>query len=1049
MKHTYYKLSIVVPGQALSRGIKPAASTRSGLLRTASIAAFAMVSAHAAPLFAPGDPIFAYDLDTAAGSTGGVIFPAVSYPAGEPPANAIDGNAGNKYLNFGKYGAGIIVTPASPAAAQSLVLTTANDSSGRDPASYIIFGSNSAITSVDNSNGFADNWTYIAQGALSLPAGRLATASPVNFSNSTSYSSYWIVFPTLKSVGTVDSMQIGEIQLFTGAGGTGSAVFAPGNTTRSTGWNSSLAGGEFVSRVIDGNPTTKYLNFGENNSGFFVVPASGRSIAQSFQLTTANDSDVRDPATWQLHGQGLDGIWVLIDSGSVSLPTARGTAGPIVPVNNPTEKVCTAYRMTFPTVRNATSANSMQVAEAQLFGIILPAVDTDNDLMDDNWENSYGLIVGVDDSGLDTLDGDESTNLQEYRRGTLPNNPDTDGDGLWDGYETEGGTFVSATNTGTNPLGFDSDSDTYGDGYEVAKGTNPNSAASVPTITWDVTPGAAGAGDGLITGGSGTWDNLVTANWTSDSGANNILWTNGGPQVSAIFGGVSGTVTLAGSVEADRVVVNSDGYLFEGDSLTLGSAALGTTSPIVNIATGTTGMAQVLGGTLGFTKLGNGTLRLTGAASNTYTGTTLLKGLGKIVLAKDAGRIAIPGNVSLDSSGFTPNNSGLVLAGNEQIADTGVLSWVGLADTYFRLNGFRETIAGLDSTDEGGARFAVIENRGINDVVDYPGGELIINTSGSNSYFYNGSIRNVDGGTLGGTVAITKGGTGTQVLAGNMSYSGATTVLGGTLQLNNNLPNSYVTVETGGTLAGTATVTPGLTVKAGGILSPGTTGSGTVTAGTTLLTGTYLCQIDGANSDRLTVNGDLDITDAALELVTVNPPTANVYVLASHSGGLNGTFSVTGVPAGYSVDYNAGTGQIRLVKDGFSAWALLNGLSGTDTEDFDNDGLDDGVEYVLGTDPLTSSSNDPAAPVGAVEGDNFTFTFRRDRAAMTADISLAIEVGTDLGNFGFTYVVGTDTANSTAGVTVTDNGTYDTVKLTIARAPDDTKFARLRVTVAE
>lgn len=1033
----------------MSRGIQPAASTRSGLLRTAGMAALAMVSAHAAPLFAPGDPVFAYDLDTAGGSTGGVTFPAVNYPGSESPAQAIDGSSGTKYLNFSKYSAGIIVTPTTAAVAQSLVLTTANDSQERDPSSYIIFGTNQPITSADKSNGFSDNWTFIAQGTLSLPSARQTTAAAVNFTNTTSYSSYWIVFPTTRDNIGNNLMQVAEIQLFTGAGGTGSPVFAPGNTTRCTGWNSLVAGGEFVSRVIDGNPTTKYLNFGENNSGFFVVPASGRSIVQSFQLTTANDADVRDPATWELHGQGLDGIWVLIDSGSGTLPTARGTAGPVVPVNNPTEKVCTAYRMTFPTVRNTAGANSMQVAEAQLFGIILPAVDVDNDLMDDNWETTYGLAVGVDDSGLDTLDGDQSSNLQEYRRGTLPNNPDTDGDGLWDGYETEGGTFVSATNTGTNPLAFDSDNDTYGDGYEVTKGTNPNSAASVPTITWDVTPGAAGAGDSLITGGSGTWDNQITANWTSDGGANNILWTNGGPRVSAIFGGVSGTVTLAGSVEADRVIVNSDGYLFGGDALTLGSVALGTTSPIVNISTGSTVMTQVIGGNLGFTKQGNGTLRITGAASNTYTGTTLLKGLGKIVLAKDAGQIAIPGNVILDSSGFTPNNSGLVLAGDEQIADTGVLSWVGLADTYFRLNGFTETVAGLDSTDEGGARFAVIENRGNTDVVDYPQGRLIVNVSGSNSYFYNGNIRDIDGGTLGGTVAITKSGTGTQVLAGNMSYSGSTTVLGGKLQLNNNLPNSYVTVESGGTLAGAATVTPGLTVTAGGTLSPGTTGTGTLTAGNTLIDGTYVCQIDGGNSDRLTVNGSLDITDAALQLVIVNPPTANVYILASHTGSLDGTFSVTGVPAGYSVDYNVGTSQIRLVKDGFSAWAHLNGLSGTDTDDFDNDGLADGVEYVLGTSPLTPSSSDPAAPVGAVAGDDFTFTFRRDHAAMTPDISLAIEVGTDPGNFGFTYVVGADTATSTAGVTVTDNGTYDTVTLTIARAPDDAKFARLRVTVAE
>lgn len=1028
----------------MALGIQPAASTRSGLLRTACIAALAMVSAHAAPLFTPGDPVFAYDLDTAGGATGGVTFPAVNYPGAESPAQAIDGSSGTKYLNFSKYSAGIIVTPAAAVAARSLVLTTANDSQERDPASYIIFGTNQPVTSADKSNGFSDNWTFIAQGTLSLPSSRQTAAAAVNFANTTSYSSYWIVFPTTRDNVGNNLMQVAEIQLFTGTGGTGSAVFAPGNPTLATGWNSAVANGEFVTRVIDGNGTTKYLNFGENNSGFFVVPGTGRSIVSSFQLTTANDSDVRDPATWQLHGQGLDGIWVLIDSGSVTLPAARGTAGPVVTVNNPAEKICTAYRMTFPTVRNAASANSMQVAEAQLFGIILPAVDVDNDLMDDNWEVLYGLTVGDDDSAGDTLDSDGSTNLDEYRRGTIPTNPDTDGDGLVDGVESDTGTFVSAANTGSKPLSTDSDSDSYGDGYEVTKGTDPNVAGSVPTIVWDITPGTAGAGDSLITGGTGTWENLGSANWTTDLGANNVEWDNSGQRVAAIFGDVAGTVTLAGPVSADRVIVNSAGYVFGGDSLTLGASA-----PIIDIATGTTEMSQVIAGTGGFTKLGNGTLRLTGAASNTYTGTTSLKGIGKIVLAKDPGQIAIPGNVFLDSFSFTVNNSGLVLGGDEQIADTAIVTWanVGQADTYFRLNGHIETIGGLVS--DGVGNFVVIENRGLGDATVYPGGELVVNTAGSNSYFYNGNIRDIDGGTPDGNVAITKSGTGTQVLAGNMSYSGSTTVLGGTLQLNNNLTNSYVTVETGGTLAGTATVTPGLTVNAGGNLSPGTTGPGTLTAGSARIDGTYLCQIDGANSDRLTVNGSLDITDAALQLMIVNAPTANVYILASYTGALDGTFSVTGVPAGYSVDYDAGTSQIKLVKDGFSAWAILNGLSGTDTDDFDNDGLADGVEYVLGTSPLTSSSSDPAAPVGAVAGDDFTFTFRRDHAAMTPDITLAIDVGTDPGNFGFTYVVGTDTATSTAGVTVTDSGTHDIVTLTIARAPDDAKFARLRVTVAE
>jgi autotransporter-associated beta strand protein len=1006
-------------------------------LRTAGLAALASVAAEAAPLLAPGDPVFAYDLDTLGGNTGSTTYIAVDYPPAESPAQAIDGSSGTKYLNRSKHSAGIIVTPATAAAAQSMVLTTANDSAERDPSSYIILGSNQPITSTDRSNGFNDHWTFIAQGTLSLPAARLTTAAAINFTNTTSYSSYWIVFPTVKDAAGNNLMQIAEIQLHTGAGGTGDPIFSPGNPALCTGWNSSVANGEFVTRVVDGNPTTKYLNFGENNSGFFVVPGSGRSIVESFQLTTANDSDVRDPATWELHGRGVDGIWSLIDSGSVALPTTRGTAGPVVVVNNPGAKVCTSYRMTFPTVRNAAGANSMQVAEAQLFGIILPTKDTDSDQMDDDWELLHGLTVGVNDSAEDVLDQDGSSNLQEFRRGTLPNNPDTDGDDLLDGDETGTGVFVDDSDTGTNPLNPDTDGDTYRDGYEVAKGTNPNAAASVPTILWDTAPGAAGPGDSLITGGGGVWDDQTTANWTIDNGANNVPWNNAGPRLAAIFGGTAGTVTLTGPIQADRVIVSSAGYVFNGDPLTLGPA-----DPIIDTAAGITEMAQVIAGTAGFTKQGNGTLRLTGQ-SNTYTGTTRLKGIGKLVLAKDAGQIAIPGDVFLDSFAFTQNNSGLVLGGDEQIADTSIVSWanVGQADTYFRLNGHTETIGGLVS--DGVGNFVVIENRGFGDIVEYPEGKLIVHTTGTSSYFFNGSIRNIDGGTLGGTVAITKSGSGTQVLAGNMSYSGPTAVLGGTLQLNNNLPGSAVTVESGGTLAGSATVQI-LTVAAGGTVSPGTTGIGTLTAGTTAIAGTYACQIDGTNSDQLVVNGNLDATGATLQLSVVNPPTAVSYVLASHTGTLEGTFNVTGVPAGYSVDQEGG--QIRLLKDGFSAWAAALGLSGIDEDDFDDDGLADAVEYVLGTDPLNPNAGGPA---GSMAGDNFIFTFQRDRGSMTADITLAIEVSSDLENMtgGDAYLVGATTGSSSAGVTVTDNGTKDTVTLTIPRAPDARKFARLVVIV--
>ena len=68
------------------------------------------------------------------------------------------------------------------------------------------------------------------------------------------------------------------------------------------------------------------------------------------------------------------------------------------------------------------------------------------------------------------MDGDGIPDTQD---------PDIDGDGLANVYETNNGTFVSATNTGTNPLDADSDDDGFNDGSEVngtsalARVTNP------------------------------------------------------------------------------------------------------------------------------------------------------------------------------------------------------------------------------------------------------------------------------------------------------------------------------------------------------------------------------------------------------------------------------------------------------------------------------------------------------------------------------------------------------------------------------------------------
>jgi alpha-galactosidase len=120
--------------------------------------------------------------------------------------------------------------------------------------------------------------------------------------------------------------------------------------------------------------------------------------------------------------------------------------------------------------------------------------DTDGDTLNDGPETvGVGSRPPTDPRKLDTdgdglNDGAESntgTWVDATNSGTNPTVADTDADGLKDGFETNTGNYVSTTNTGTNPLLTDSDSDGAGDWYEVAASfTNPNSASARPKVPY-------------------------------------------------------------------------------------------------------------------------------------------------------------------------------------------------------------------------------------------------------------------------------------------------------------------------------------------------------------------------------------------------------------------------------------------------------------------------------------------------------------------------------------------------------------------------------------
>ncbi len=95
-----------------------------------------------------------------------------------------------------------------------------------------------------------------------------------------------------------------------------------------------------------------------------------------------------------------------------------------------------------------------------------PQVDLDGDLMNDDWESSYGLDPSDPGDALLDLDGDGLSNLDEFWSRSSPDAADGDDDGLSDRDEIEV--------HGTDPALADSDGDGLSDGDEVdVLGTDP------------------------------------------------------------------------------------------------------------------------------------------------------------------------------------------------------------------------------------------------------------------------------------------------------------------------------------------------------------------------------------------------------------------------------------------------------------------------------------------------------------------------------------------------------------------------------------------------
>jgi hypothetical protein len=224
-----------------------------------------------------------------------------------------------------------------------------------------------------------------------LPDDRLMDGPLYTFPNSSAYDSYRVIFPDVKDAGAANSMQIADILLWESNDGTGSNVVSSADTNvlalAPFGFESSYPAGEASGFVIDGDPNTKYLNFGEQNSGFIVTPQGPNASmpVNWMQLTTANDDERRDPKNWELYGtndpitsadntDGSDENWTLVDSGvntDDQVPTDRNATGALVPVDSGGTAYA-SYRMVFTDVREANGC-CMQLGDIQFMSVPEPS----------------------------------------------------------------------------------------------------------------------------------------------------------------------------------------------------------------------------------------------------------------------------------------------------------------------------------------------------------------------------------------------------------------------------------------------------------------------------------------------------------------------------------------------------------------------------------------------------------------------------------------------------------------------------------------------------
>jgi autotransporter-associated beta strand protein len=526
-----------------------------------------------------------------------------------------------------------------------------------------------------------------------------------------------------------------------------------------------------------------------------------------------------------------------------------------------------------------------------------------------------------------------------------------------------------------------------------------------------------------------------------------------------------GDATATGAIEvADDSEVTFAGPLVMNSSAQIGSGTgtgtLTLASPVDTTAgaftltfagEGTTIMNGNITGAGRLIKNGNGTVRLEGATS--LSGNTTVNAGTLVMSLKDyPGPILNWATVVFDepldstSTGNWGGSSCLYIkqgAGTLTVPNTmSTIGTLSIAEGTLRLgaaNRFADTLT--LSVPTGGTFDLNSFNESVGSVV--LNGGSIINSTGNSSQFLGAGSFDIRGGVisarLGGAGALIKTTADTATLGGANSFTGGTTVQGGTLELTGSLASQLIV--NGGTF-GLGASTGNRTVSGNVTLNPGSKLRVRLNGATV---GTQYDQLSITGS--LVLGGDIEVL-AAPGLIFGT--TFRVVNCTSGAATVTGVFS--GKPAsksfrsgGYDwlISYSGGTGNdvVLTVVSPQQAWrydyfgTTNNTGSAADTFDSNGDGESNFYEFATGQDPGASTK---ATPEISAFGGALELTYSRSNAALSDGTTFIVEWTDNL-------VTGTWSSNGVAAEILSDNGVTQTVKASVPTGPGPNKFMRLKV----